>query len=239
MISAIRIEKPEHIKGTAQARHDFAIITGKELTLKPAVFLHLPSNEYYCHIVGGIAYPIAVNGEIKPGIVIIMGVQNEPGVKFQVLESYEDANIFNLIEQAIIARKKYGFGLDSRILPNFMGDQEKYQTIIIKTSEVLEKKLGYDQGFYIKDMVDLRERHSFPLYVRQIFNTLETKRLDINGDNTLVGHLQGFRREDAEKGKTENFPAVGLLGGMIHTLQIERPWLEGIDCQGTVFNIAI
>ena len=239
MKSIIKIEKPEYIKGTRGAREDWAKITGKPLMLKPAVFLHTETGEYFCNIVGGISYPIAVNDEIKPGMVIILGIQNEPTLKFKVLETFESDNVFTLIEQAKEAREKYGFKLDSRILPYWYGDQEKYQTIIIKVSEALEQKDGADRGFYIKDLVDLREKFSFPLYVRQIFNTLTTKTFDINGDAMLTEHLQGFRRSAAEKGKTENFPAVGLLGGMVHSLQIEKPWLEDVDGRGTVFNIDI
>ncbi len=234
MKSVIKIEKPEHITGTEQARHDWGKVTGKELTLKPATFLHVPTGEYYCHLIGGIAYPTAT----VPGIVILLGIQSEPNVKFRVLETFEDINVFKLIEQAVMLRSKYGFGLDSRLLPYWYGDQEKFQTLIIKTSEALEKKLGYDRGFYIKDTVDLRERHSFPLYVRQIFNCLETNRLDMNSDDTLIGHLQSFQREDAEKGRTENYPATGLIGGMVHSLQIEKPWLDD-NIQGEAFNIAV
>ena len=232
-MTCIRIEKPEHIKGTRGAREDWAKVTGKPLTLKPAIFHHIESGEYYCNIVGGIAYPTAE----KPGIVLIIGVQNEPAVKFRVLETYEDANVFELISKTIDLRKKYGFGLDSRILPSWYGDQEKFQAIVMRVSEALEREVGQNQGLYIKDTVDLRERHAFPLYVRQIYDTRKTGRLERPKDKILPGHLQGFQRQDAEKGKAENFPAVGLLGGMIHSLQIQEPWLEDPDGTDTVFNL--
>jgi len=237
MTQKITIEKPDHIEGTAGARKDWAVITGKELTLKPAVFLHSKTGEYYCHLVGGVAYPVATGQEVKPGILLIVGIQNEPTVKFTVLESYEDNNVFNLIERMVTLRRDYLFGKDSRILPNWYGDQEKYQTLILKASESLEKHKGSEAGLYIKDTVDRREKHCFPLYVRQIFNALEKKQLDINGDRIVTGALQSFQREDAEKGALDNFPLVGLLGGMVHSLQVERPWLEDADGEGTVFNV--
>lgn len=233
MTPIIAIEANSHIKNTRGAREDWATVTGNELVLKPAVFRHTETGDSYCNIVGGIAYPTAE----KPGIVLVSGIQNDPDVKFIILETYEDANVFKLIEKAVNLRGKYGFGLDSRILPSWYGDQEKFQTLILKCSESLEKIHGSTSGLYIKDMVDMRERHSFPLYVRQIFDTLKTQRLDINGDIVLTGHLQGFQRQDAEKGKTEDFPAVGLLGGIVHSLQIQQPWLEAVDGQDTVFNI--
>lgn len=234
MKSIIKIKQPEHIKGTLQARIDFAKVTGKELLLKPATFLNTQTNEYFCNIVGGISYPTA----ILPGCIIIIGIQNEPEVKYKVVDCIEDQNVFTLIQKVIMFREKYGFGTDSRLLPWWYGDQLKFQTLIVKASIALEKKHGINQGLYLKDMVDLRERHSFPLYIRQIFNTLEEKRLDIAQNEILVGYLQGFQREEAEKGKTADFPAVGLLGGMAHSLQIEQPWMEDV-IQGEAFNVAI
>lgn len=200
-------------------------------------FLHGPSGEYYCNILGGIAYPVSAGQEIKPGVLVILGIQNEPEVKFRILESYETENVFKLIEKMVTIRREYGFGKDSRIIPNWYGDQDKYGTLILKASEALEKAHGVNAGLYIRDTVDRREKHSFPLYVRQIFNALETSLLDINQDRMISGHLQSFQREDAENGKTEDFPVVGLLGGMVHSLRIEKPWLEDADGQGTVFNV--
>ena len=232
MTCAIEIQAPAHIPGTTGARKDWATVTGKPLVLSPPVFHHIESNEYCCGIVGGIAYPTAD----KPGIIIIIGLQNEP-VRFRVLETYEDANVFELIQKVIDLRVKYGFGLDSRILPGWFGDQEKFQTLIVKASTSLEDVCGVGRGLYIKDTVDLRERHAFPLYVRQIFDTLKSKRLDLAGDMILTGHLQGFQRQDAEKGRVEDFPAVGLLGGMVHSLQVMAPWLEDPDGTDTAFNL--
>ncbi len=232
MKSVIKIEKPEHIEGTEQARYDHAIVTGSEYTLKPATFLHTETKEYYCHIIGGIAYPTAT----LPGMVLIIGVQNEPEIKFKVLETFESVDVFELIEKAVLVRSKYGFGGDARLLPYWYGNQEKFQTLIIKTSEELEKKLGYDRGFYVKDLVDLRERFSFALYNRQNSDCLRSGRLDLNNNTVLAGHLQGMDREDVEKSKPEDYPAVGLLAGMVHSLQIEQPWNEDV-IQGEAFNI--
>ena len=201
--------------------------------LKPATFLHKEQEEYYCGFVGGIAYPTAE----KPGIVIVIGLQNDQAVKFKVLDAWENSNVFELITRAVELRGKYGFGLDSRILPSWYGDQEKFQAIIVRVSEALERKTGVGRGLYIKDTVDLRERFAFPLYVRQIFDTLKSKRLDLAGDMILTGHLQGFQRQDSEKGKTEDFPAVGLLGGMVHSLQVQESWLEDPDGKNTAFNL--
>jgi len=236
MTALINVEKPEHMSGTRGAREDWAVVTGQPLTLKPATFLHRPSGQYYCHIVGGIAYPTATAQEVKPGALIIMGIQSDP-VKYRILEVIESGDVFDLIEKLVDTRKAYGFGEDSRILPNWYGDQDKYQVLIMKASEVLERMHGVTSGLYIRDTLDRHDTQAFPLYVRQILNTLKIARLDVGQDKILTGHLQGLQREDAERGKVDDFPVVGLLGGMIHSLQIEQPWLEDVTGQGTVFNI--
>lgn len=232
----IKIKADKHIADTEQARHDFAEVTGRDIVLKPAVFCHTETNQHYCNIIGGIAYPTATD----PGIVIILGIQNEP-IKFRILDVYEDDNVFKLIANCIEMRTKWGFGLDSRILPWWYGDQEKFQTLIIRASEALERQLGFDRGMYVKDLVDLREKHAFPLYIRQLFAARDSGMLEkpsLSGFMQIVGYIQGFNRELAEKTKTEDYPAVGLLAGMLHSLQIECPWEEDVT-QGEAFNIAI
>ena len=178
---------------------------------------------------------------VEPGIVIVAGIQNEPKILFRILDVFENDNVFELISNCVQMRKKWGFGLDSRILPWWYGDQDKFRALILKTSAALEKVIGYDQGLYIKDLVDLRERHAFPLYIRQLFNARKTGLLEkpsLSGFMNIVGYIQGFNRELAEKTKTEDYPAIGLLAGMIHSLQIERPWEEEV-MQGEAFNIAV
>lgn len=230
----IEIKKSKFLEGTEQARHDFAVIYGKEFKLKPPVFYHLETHHHYCNIIGGIAYPTI----IEPGIIIILGVRQNP-IRYEIFEIFEEVNIFKLITQLVRARKKYGFGKDSRILPNWYGEQDRFQTLIIRASEELEKKYGHTYGLYIKDYVDIKLKNALALYVRQIYSCLESGKLikESLGDQ-LKQHLQAFQREDAEKGKIANYPAVGLLGGIIHSLEIERPWLEDV-AQGESFNIAI
>jgi hypothetical protein len=232
----ITVEKPEHIKGTLQARLDWAEVTGKELTLKPPVFHH-EDGHTYSNIIGGIAYPAAVDHIIRPGMVIIIGIEPDP-VKFRVLETVESPSVFDLFTACIDLRLKYGYGEDRRILPNFMGDQEKYLAILLKVSEALEKTQGHERGLYIKDMVDYRERYALPVYVRQLLDARKKYLLERPDQHIeLTNHLRSFQPEMAEKGRVEDFPAVGLLGGMIHSLQIERPWLEDPRGHDTVFNI--
>ena len=236
MKSVIKIEQAKHLKGTEQARYDFSKVTGKSFSLKPAVFFHPESGERFCNIIGGISYPTA----LEPGFVIILGVKNDP-VTYTVIDVFKEMNVFKLIANCVEMRIKWGYSLDSRILPWWYGDQNKFQTLIIKASAQLERKLGPEQGFYVKDMVDLREKYSFPLYVRQLFAARQSGRLiklSASEGKSLVEYVQGFTADDAEKKNVADYPAMGLLAGMIHSIEIERPWEEDVT-QGEVFNIAI
>lgn len=237
----IDIECHSHTPGTMQARLDWAEVTGKELLPKPPVFHHIEYGHAYSNIVGGVAYPAVVEHVIKPGVVLIIGIEPDP-LQFHIIDMAETPSVFDLLTACVDLRLRYGYGKDRRILPNFMGDQERYQAILLKVSEALEKK-GPENGLYIKDMVDLRERYALPVYVQQITSALDNKILakpinpKINAD--ITNYLRVFQSETAEKGRVEDYPAVGLLGGMIHSLQIERPWLEDPRGTDTVFNIDI
>jgi hypothetical protein len=203
------------------------------------VFHHTEYGHTYSNIVGGISYPAAVEHQIRPGMVAIMGIEPDP-LRFHIIDLVESPSVFDLLTACVDLRLRYGFGEDSRILPNFMGDQERYQAILLKVSEALEKK-GPENGLYIKDMVDYRERYALPVYVQQFLSALEkgilVKPVNPKIDAAITNHLLVFQSENAQKGRVEDFPAVGLLGGMIHSLQIERPWLEDPRGQDTVFNI--
>jgi hypothetical protein len=214
----IVIERDEFLAGTEQARRDWARITGKEMVLKPDIFRHTGTGVGYADIAGGIAYPTTM-----PGCLIVMGITSAG--KLHVLEFMEEVIVFDLIRAAVAIRTKYGYGLSKDLLQAWTGDQEKYLPIVAKVSQKLEERLGFDRGFYVKDPVDYREPYAFPLYIRQIHNALKSRQLLINSQD-LTNHLQAFHPDMAEKGRIQEFPAVGLLGGLVHTLITEAPWEE-------------
>ncbi len=235
MKSIIKIEKPQFLAGTESAREDWAKITGRAMRLREPTFRHTETGEYYTNIVGGIAYMMG----LSPGVIIIMGVQTEPKLRFSVLEAYESQDLFSLLPKILELRVKYGFGEDSRLLPWFYGDERRFSSIVMKISEALERRLGPDYGLYIKDTVDLRLPHAFSLYLRQIYGVLSKGTLVFPVANLVQSHLQGFSKLDADRGLPQDHPAVGLLGGMVHSLLIEQPWLEATEGEETVFNLAV
>ena len=100
----------------------------------------------------------------------------------------------------------------------------------------LELRHGPDKGLYVREPADFKERYAFPLYMRQLRAALKEKALNINGETILVGRLQAFQPDEAEKGRIIDFPAVGMLGAVVHTLMIEMPWQEEILLPGNEYE---
>ncbi len=238
MECVIRVEQDHHMEHTEQARKDWATVYGQDFTLKNPVFWNMEAAERYSDIIGGIAYPSVSSA----GIVIVIGIVMVNGLPvFKILEAAEEKEVFALFQILLRLRVKYGFGKDSRILPWWIGDPDRFQPLVSRTSVKLEEKHGEGQGIYIKPPVDFGEKHSFPLYIRQLFRARNPQLrspvyLDVNGHQNLSSYAQAIRQEDAENGKYEDFPVVGLLGGMVHTILTQRPWLETTQ-GGSAFNL--
>lgn len=218
----IQIISDSHDYATRQARHDWAEVTGQDIELKPTLYRDTRTGSEYCHIAGALAYP-----GIEPGCIIVLGIQNTG--KGVVLEYREHMSVFELLEDAILTRKLYRYGEHGGILPSWTGDPDRYQTVAVAASVAIERKIGAGKGLYVIEPVDWGQRHAFPMYIRQLHGALDKKFLDLNGHTDLVSRLQGFQPDSADKGKIEDYPAVGMLGALVHTLMIEKPWEQDID----------
>jgi hypothetical protein len=159
-----------------------------------------------------------------------MGVSGDPKPAFTILEYREHDNIYQMIEQIVVdIRVLYAYGQHDAILQQWLGDPDRYLTLISKCSQTLEKVWGHDRGLYIREPVDWYETHAFSMYVRQTHTALAKKMLRLNKHSDLINRLQAFQPADADKGRSTDFPAVGMLGAMVHTLMIERPWEQDAD----------
>ena len=228
----IQIIEDEHVQGTRQARQDWAEVTGKEIELKPAILLDNRTGHRYSHITGAIAYPA-----LEPGCIIIAGVQGEPEPRITILEYHEYMSIYLLLSDVVDIRKLYGYGLSDKILDQWIGDQERYLTLISKCNQALEKQ-KLDGGIYIREPADWQEQYAFPMYVRQLHAVLGDKQLYLNKHMDLINRLQSFQQADADKGKIQDFPAVGMLGAMTHTIMTEKPWEQDVK-HGKPYNMEI
>lgn len=219
MTCHIEIIKDQFLKDTRQAREDWAIITGKEIELKPSHFLDKRTEDKYCYITGALAYP-----GLEPGCIIILGVINSPKLKFKILEYKEYSSIFQLLKDVVLIRLDYAYGQHEGILFQWIGEQARYQTLVSKISQAIEKQNGVDDGLYIRNPTDWGETYALTMYMKQLRASLKEKRLYLNGKKELINRLQFLKPDDGEKAKFDDFPCIGMLGGLIHTLMIERSW---------------
>jgi len=234
----IKIERDKHLENTEQSREDWAIVYDQDFVLKTPIFHNLETGDKYCDIWGGIAYPSVS----LSGCIIVIGVilQDDQPV-FKILEAVEEKEIFELFRKLIKLRVKYGFGMDARLLPWWIGEPDKFQPLVSRLTQKLEEELGEGRGIYIKPPVDFGEKYSFPLYIRQLFRSRDLKLrdpvyLELNGFQNISSYAQAIQSEDAEKGNYEDFPMVGLLGGMMHTLLTQMPWMEDSQA-GQAFHL--
>jgi len=223
----IEIDKSAFEAGTRQARYDWATVTGQPARLRPPIYRDTRDGQGYCNILGALAYPA-----MEPGCMIILGITTDKN--FRILEFREHRTVARLLEDAVLTRRLYGWGLDKHVLRSWTGDELRYQTIVSKISQEIEKQMGQDTGLYIRDPLDFRERHAFPLYMNQIRQTLKDGRLDIPQVD-LITRLQAMQHDAAEKGRIEDYPAAGILGGIVNSILTEEPWFETAE-DGDAYN---
>ena len=207
---------------TRQARHDWAEVTGSMRELKPAVIHNMETGDKFSAISGAIGWPTAM----EKGCMIIAGVSQD---NIQVLEFREHQSVYDLIDDIIMTRKQYRFGDFGGILPDWVADPDRYTALIAETSVQLEKKLGSDRGFYIRESADWYEKNVFPLYMWQLHTALKKKQLNIKNHPDLTVKLQAIQPDIIDKGKVFDYPAAGILAGLVHTIMTERTWEQDVD----------
>ncbi|MEA1928611.1 MAG: hypothetical protein U9N73_10425 [Candidatus Auribacterota bacterium] len=217
----IEIVRDAHDAETRQARHDWAEVTGQEMELKPTVVMDTKTNIRYAGIVGAIGWPTATD----PGCMIIMGITQN---KFDVLEFQEHRSVYNLLDNIVMSRRQYGYGKFRGCLPDWIADPDRYQALVVKMSVVLEKKIGSSYGLYIREPADWYEKFVFPLYMWQLRTAIAEKRLNLNDFQSLIGRLRELHPDMIDKGKVFDYPAVGALAGLVHTVISERMWEQDI-----------
>ena len=231
MTRRIQIIEDKLSRETAQARHDFGVVTGNPIRPKPSVFEDTRTGIIYNHIAGAMAWPTA-----EPGCIFIVGIlsteSNGGRPRLDVIEFQEHPTVSGLVDAMVRIRQDFGHGLDDHTLRQWVGDPERYQPILVKRSVSLEMRQGYDRGLYVREPAEFKDRYAFPLYMRQLRAALKEKVLNLNSHAGLLGRLQSFPHDAVEKGDLHDHPAVGMLGAFVHTLMIETPWQEEMDLPG-------
>jgi len=232
MMTHITIVADEHDAETRQARHDWAEVTGTPIELVPETLIDARTGWRYTSIQGAVGYP----HKDEPGCMIIAGVQSKPHQRLVILEYREHQSVYDLVSDITVTREKYRHGQHRGILPHWIGDPDRYEAVISTSSVALEHKLGPERGIYIKPPLDWGHRHDLAMYLWQIKSALQSGVLLIRDHPDLSSRLQAVQPDIVDKGKCIDYPTVAMLGGLIHTALLERPWQQDIE-QGQPINI--
>ena len=216
----IYIDRDYYQAGTEAARRDWAIVTGQPIQLRPPMYVDTRDGQHYTDMLGAIAWPT-----LEPGCYMIAGAT--PDKRLKMIDYNEFTAVPPLLAGVIESRALHGYGLDQHCLRQWIGDEQRFATIVSRISQDLEAEFGPNAGIYVKDPQDYRERHAWPLYMRQIHEALKNKLIDIKHD-MLIDRLQSVDHTTAEKGRFDEFPIIGILGGLINTALLEEPWVEDI-----------
>lgn len=228
----IKIIRDSYDAETRQARHDWAKVTGEKFELAPTQLYHIPTEKSYIYITGAIGFPTGDHH----GCMMIAGVKAKGYM--DILEYQEFRSIYDLIETVVTERKNYRFGEHYNILPVWNADPERFRTIISAVSVALEEKLGAGFGLYIRPPVDWYEKHSFPMYMWQLRDSLGNGQLKIHFKE-LINRVQSIQPDIIDKTKTQDLPAAGMLGALTHTIMFEKPWQQDIENDNKALNISI
>ena len=219
----VEIIRDSHDAETRQARHDWAAITGVKHELKPSVVRDLQTGDIYAAISGAIGWPTAQD----QGCMIIVGITTTPLIR--VMEFREHRSVYALIEDVVMTRKAYRYGQFGGILPDWTADPERYQALVTETSVALEARLGQGQGLYIREPADWYDRHAFPLYMWHLRDALGRGQVSLDGHPDIVSRLQAIQPDIIDKAKIADYPAAGMLAGLVHTILTDRSWEQDID----------
>lgn len=197
---------------------DWAVITGTRFIEKPYKFLYKdhtrPDGVVYRGFHIGASYPT----HERDGCVVIFGVCDNYALR--LMECTPCRSVFDVFDTILRLRKAYGFGLISEHLTVVIGEPDRYDTLCARFSIELEKETE-GTGIYFQPPAGLNKPHSFSMYLTHLRQSLSAGRVDINQIPLAVDELRVINNEISQKGKYQEYPVQGLLGGMIHTILYE------------------
>lgn len=214
---------------TEQARTDWAEVTGKRQSLKHNIYIDQRTGWRYCGIVGAVAYQYD-----DPGCYIIAGVQSEPHQRIVIMDYAEHTDLYQMITEMAEHQEAYGCRGDINVLNSWIGDPDRYLSIIARVSQVMEKKYsGSGGGFYVREPADWQESNKrFAMWTRHLRQAMAEKRVVISqscsGASEISNRLQAFPHGAVDTGKIEQYPGVGALAALVYTVGIERMWERDI-----------
>ena len=180
----------------------------------------------YSHITGAIILPTFE----QPGYLVTIGVEYGDKIKFYCLDEFESDDAFELIKKAQGIQQDYG----EDVISHWWGNPLDLMSIVNEINIRDEKN-----PIRISDPIDANRTDNFEIYTARIKVSLssEHKTLFLDDANIIRNHIMAFIQAKGEK--SGNNPAMHVLGSLIHTLLIMRPWeqaVEKVDMIGTSFE---
>ena len=223
------------------ARQDQANITGQELVERPWWYHDSETGFNYHDLFGCIGWPSEVSDKDlgMPGYAAVFAVKRPENIKKDVHYDPRDARFLllceaqsfhapQLIDKCLIMREKYGFGLVPGLMSTFLGDPERFITVMALKNERLMEK-GEQNAFLISPPDDFYIPKIWDQYVRAIRFSIAkgSQRLGFLKNNILRNRIQEFRLND---------PAVLAGGGLVYSLLNRCMWMGQAD-GSTIFSV--
>jgi len=225
--------KNQHAEGTEQAREDWETVTKTPLRLPPFRFEF--DGRRFVNFFIGASYPT----HDSKGCVAVFGVRADDYV-LELMEVRKGEDVFDILRSVVELRVKYGYGQIRGHIEYIIGEEERYQSVVAKTNEEMEKKFGDGRGVYFKDPADLERVDCLALYLHHLRQAMGSKLVDLAGNQVAEESLRMIGYEEAQKGKYKEYPIPAIVGGMVHTILFEDRQKEDYRAEGLsdcVFNL--
>ena len=226
----IKIQKLSHPESLAVTRAwmDEAVVTGQPYVTRPYWYQHLETGQMYYDLYGCIGWPSEVSDKDDgmPGYVAVVGVvktrsesHRAKDAVFQLLAEAESKDVPTLLDHVMTLRKDYGFGLTPGLLHSWLGDPDRFVTILALLNEKLMVDRGSTNAILVSPPDDFYVPKAFDHYVRSFRSVImpDRVRFYFGKNDILKNRIKEFRQND---------PAVYSVGGLVHTLLSGCTWMD-------------
>ena len=172
-------------------------------------YLWMGGERPYTHITGGIILPQFE----ASGYIVTVGVGKNN--RFHCLEEFESRDELDLISRAKSLQAEYGPG----VIRTWWGDAEHLMSLVNDG----------DNPVIISFPIDYDKSDSFQIYRARLGVSLlnNAKQFYFHDCDKLKSQVVAFNRDKTASEK--NNPAVAMLGWVVHTLLMYRPWEQAVE----------
>jgi len=171
----------------------------------------------YSHITGGIILPTFSH----KGYLLTVGVKYDDTITFDCIDEFETDDAYELVAKAKEIQKEYGEG----IITNWWGDPLQLMSIVNELNIEDTKQ----EPVRISSPIDYNQTDNFEIYTARIKVALNKthKTLYLGETNLVRNYIMSFIEEKGAK--QDSNPSIYVLGSVVHTLLIMRPWEQAVE----------